>query len=239
MAVRLERLVMKAMGSKQTTLRVLAAEAVTPGFRRVHVNCGPLLAEEGIHPTMWLRLWFDDGGRPHQRAFTLVDPDPASGNAWLEFALHEGIASDWARAAAPGQTIEASLLGSRYDWDGEGPAEGTPWERTLVVGDMAALPAINSLLDHLGDAPADIVLEQAREDDADVPVRLRPSHSLVRCSPGGPRVEEEVARLVRPQGQRVWVALEAARTRALVKALRHEHGVPKTAVSALGYWKGA
>jgi len=73
-----------------------------------------MLAEHPVHPTMWIRMWFADGDKLHQRGYTLVDPDPAAGTVDIEFALHDGIASQWARAAQPGDTIEATVLGSKF-----------------------------------------------------------------------------------------------------------------------------
>ena len=239
MIARWERLVIKAMGSKQTTLTVLEKERLTPHFQRILVDCGSLLSEVDIHPTMWLRLWFDNHGSSHQRAFTLVDPDPEAGTAWLEFSLHEGIASDWARTVEPGQTIEASLLGSKYDWCQEDPSPESNWEKTLIVGDMASLPAINSLLDYIGDSPATVILEYVHSDDLQVPVRLSSNQKLIRCLRGSDKCEKELLARVTEPNQRIWIALEAGTTRSLVKKLRHEYGVTKSTMSALGYWKAA
>ncbi|MGL5406846.1 MAG: siderophore-interacting protein [Propionibacteriaceae bacterium] len=239
MIARLERLVIKAMGSKQTTLTVLENQSVTPHFQRIFVDCGTLFSEAEIHPTMWLRLWFDNQGGAHQRAFTLVDPDPTAGTAWLEFSLHEGIASNWARTVAPGQTIEASLLGSKYDWHQDSPSSESNWEKTLIVGDMAALPAINSLLDHIGNTPATVILEYVHSDDLQVPVRLGSNQHLIRCLRGSDECEKELFARVNEPNQRIWIALEAGITRSLVKKLRHEYGVSKSAMSALGYWKAS
>ncbi|MFF1697736.1 SIP domain-containing protein [Streptomyces sp. NPDC058257] len=48
------------------------------------------LALTGVRPPMRVRLWFDQAhGRRHQRAYPLVDPDPAAGTFSLEFALHD------------------------------------------------------------------------------------------------------------------------------------------------------
>lgn len=102
---------------------------------------------------MWVRLWFADAGRPHQRAYTLVDPDPATGTFALEFALHEGCASDWARGARPGDTIEATVQGTDFEEPAPAPSH------LFAVVDPAALPALNSLLGALGSAPATIWFE--------------------------------------------------------------------------------
>ena len=82
----------------------------------------------------------------------------------IEFALHDGVASHWARAAQPGDTIEATVLGSRFAIPEPRPAG------YVIVGDSASLPAINSLLNSIGDAPARVFLEAGHDDDKDLPV---------------------------------------------------------------------
>ncbi|KAA0920571.1 siderophore-interacting protein, partial [Streptomyces apricus] len=134
---------------------VTRAEDVTAHYRRLRVTDGGMLAATGVHPTMWVRLWFDHAGRPHQRAYTLVDPDPAAGTFGLEFALHDGVASDWARAARPGDTIEATVHGTAFTHPEPAPSH------VLAVADTASLPALNSLLDAVGTAPATIWFETA------------------------------------------------------------------------------
>ncbi len=109
-----EGAVLKLLRGKDFVLTVTGAEQVTEHYRRVHLTDGGMLATTGVHPTMWVRLWFDAAGKPHQRAYTLVDPDPATGTFSLEFALHDGHASDWARTAKPGDTIEATVQGTAF-----------------------------------------------------------------------------------------------------------------------------
>ncbi|MCX5312489.1 siderophore-interacting protein [Streptomyces sp. NBC_00154] len=108
-----EGAVLKLMCGRDFEFTVTGAEQVTDDFRRVHLPDGGLLAATGgAHPTMWVRIWFEQAGKPHQRAYTLVDPDPAAGTFSLEFALHEGTASDWARKAQPGDACDTATTRS-------------------------------------------------------------------------------------------------------------------------------
>lgn len=235
MSPTLERAVVRALGAKQAQLTVLAAEAVTENYHRVKVDVGDLFARHGHHPTMWLRLWFDDGGRAHQRAYTLVDADVDTGTAWLEFALHEGVAARWAVGARPGDGIEASLLGSKQPWAGETPRSGSPWERSVLVGGMACVPAINALLEAWHDADVVVLLERAHADDEHVRLRLGPHHRVERF--GQP--QEMIARVedfALDRCTRFWVTAEAATTRAVTASLRKRHGVDKRRIVAQAYW---
>src|SRR5690606_11178241 len=233
-----EGAVLKLLRAKDFTFTVTDSEDVTVGCRRVHFTDGGLLSAVAVHPTMWVRLWFDNAGKPHQRAYTLVDPDPAAGTFGLEFALHEGCASDWARAAKAGDTIEATVQGTGFDNPDPAPSP------LLVVGDPASLPAINSLLGALGSAPATLWFEGSLDG---LPCHAEPGRHEVREVPrqraGAELVDRVRAEL--PEALRagpdpyVWIACDTTTTRALSAFVRKELGVPKQRLHALGYWRAA
>ncbi|KRD21150.1 MULTISPECIES: siderophore-interacting protein [unclassified Streptomyces] len=235
-----EGAVLKLMRAKDFTLTVTGAEDVTGDYRRLHLSDGGLLAATGVHPTLWVRLWFDNAGRPHQRAYTLVDPDPAAGAFGLEFALHDGAASDWARAAVPGDTIEATVQGTGF-----APPVPAP-SHVLVIGDPASLPAINSLLGEgegaLGPVPATVWFEGEADG---LPFRTDPARHEIRHVPRRDsgaelveRVRAELPGLLRATPDPyVWIACDTHTTRTLSAYLRKELGVPKERVHALGYWR--
>ncbi|MFJ6794200.1 siderophore-interacting protein [Streptomyces sp. NPDC091268] len=233
-----EGVVLKLLRGKDFTFTVTGAEQVTEHYRRIHLSDGGLLAAVGdsLHPTMWVRLWFAAGGRPHQRAYTLVDPDPVAGTFSIEFALHEGVASDWARGARVGDAVEATVQGTGFTAPQPAP------ERLLVIGDPASLPAINSLLDAHPDTPATIWFETRHASDAELPVRLDPGRHELRRVARGEGLERAVRaelpdRLGDPASAYVWLACDTVTTRALTAYLRKELALAKTRVNALGYWR--
>lgn len=233
-----EGAVLRLMRAKDFVCTVVGAEDVTPHYRRLRLSDGGLLAAIGVHPTMWVRLWFSDAGRPHQRAYTLVDPDPATGTFGLEFALHDGCAADWARAARPGDTIEATIQGTGFRHPDPAPSH------LVAVGDPASLPAINSLLDALGSAPATIWFEGPLDG---LPCRADPSRHEIREVPrrdAGAQLAERVraelpAVLDGTPDPYVWIACDTATTRALASYVRRDLGVAKGRVHALGYWRAS
>ncbi|MFE2296732.1 siderophore-interacting protein [Streptomyces sp. NPDC059445] len=230
-----EGAVLKLLRAKDYVFTVTGAEDVTAEYRRVRFTDGGMLAVTGVHPTMWVRLWFDNAGKPHQRAYTLVDADPAAGTFSLEFALHEGCASDWARAAKPGDTIEATVQGTGFEHPEPAPSH------VVAVADPASLPALNSLLTALGPVPATIWFEGSLEG---LPYRAAPHHDVrqvARRDAGRHLVDEVKAALPEvlkesPQPY-VWIACDTATTRALSAHVRKELSVPKQRVNALGYWR--
>ncbi|MEU2748594.1 siderophore-interacting protein [Streptomyces collinus] len=231
-----EGAVLRLMRGKDFEFTVTDVEDVTPEYRRLRFTDGGLLAATGVHPTMWVRLWFDNAGKPHQRAYTLVDPDAEAGTFQLEFALHEGCASDWARAAKPGDTIEATVQGTGFEHPSPAPSH------VFAVGDPASLPAINSLLDALGSAPATVWFEGG---DDDLPFRTDPDRHELRKVPRQDsgahlvdRVKAELPGLLRETADPyVWIACDTATTRALGAYVRKELGLPRQRVHALGYWR--
>ncbi|PTH87408.1 NADPH-dependent ferric siderophore reductase [Streptomyces sp. A244] len=231
-----EGAVLKLLRGKDFEFTVTDVEDVTPDYRRLRFTDGGLLAATGVHPTMWVRLWFDNAGKPHQRAYTLVDPDAEAGTFQLEFALHEGCASDWARTAKPGDTIEATVQGTGFEHPSPAPSH------VFAVGDPASLPAINSLLDALGSAPATVWFEGG---DDDLPFRTDPDRHELRKVPRQDsgahlvdRVKADLPGLLRETADPyVWIACDTATTRALGTYVRKELGLPKQRVHALGYWR--
>ncbi|GAA0187873.1 siderophore-interacting protein [Streptomyces cellulosae] len=217
---------------------VTGAEDVTAGCRRIAFTDGGMPAATGVHPTMWVRLWFDNAGKPHQRAYTLVDPDPETGTFALEFALHEGCAGDWARAAKAGDTIEATVQGTGFAHPDPSPSH------VYVVGAPASLPAVNSLLGALGDAPATIWFEGSLDG---LPFAGAPARHRVREAPRRDagaalvnRVRAELPDLLRTSADPyVWIACDTATTRALGAFVRKQLGLPKQRVQALGYWRAS
>ncbi|WP_350279191.1 siderophore-interacting protein [Kribbella sp. HUAS MG21] len=229
-----EGVVLKLFRGKDFVFTVTGAEQVTERYRRVHFTDGGLLRALGVHPTMWVRLWFDNAGKPHQRAYTLVDPDVEAGTFSLEFALHDGCASDWSRKAEPGDTIEATVQGTGF----EVPDPLPP--RMLVVGDPASLPAINSLLAVAPNLPATIWFETTHEADRELPFRIQDHHEL-RTVPRPDLVEKVKAELrdhVTPDTY-VWIACDTATTRTLTSYVLKDLAIPKHRVKSLGYWKAA
>jgi NADPH-dependent ferric siderophore reductase len=81
------------------------------------------------------------------RGYTLVDPEPVADTVDIEFAPHDGLASRWAKQAQPGDIIEVTLLGTNFALPEPRPAG------YVIVGDTASLPAVNTLLNAIGDAP--------------------------------------------------------------------------------------
>ncbi|MEU5664833.1 siderophore-interacting protein [Streptomyces longwoodensis] len=229
-----EGAVLRLMRAKDFTLTVTGARDVTPSYRRLHLTDGGLLAATGVHPTMWVRLWFDNAGKPHQRAYTLVDPDPARGTFALEFALHEGAASDWARTARAGDTIEATVQGTGFTRPEPAPTH------VLAIGDPASLPAINSLLGALDGIPSTVWFEGG-DDGLPFPVSPAPGrHELRRVGRGelADRVRAELPGLLTAtEHPYVWIACDTRTTRTLASYVRKDLGVPKDRLHALGYWR--
>ncbi|MEU1199075.1 siderophore-interacting protein [Streptomyces sp. NPDC005813] len=231
-----EGAVLRLMRAKDFILTVTDTEDVTEDYRRLHLGDGGLLAATGVHPTMWVRLWFENAGKPHQRAYTLVDPDPEAGTFSMEFALHDGVASDWARGAKAGDTIEATVQGTGFEQPSPAPSH------VFAIGDPASLPAINSLLTEIGSVPATIWFEGG--DDA-LPFRTDPGRHDVRRVPrqdAGAHLVERVKGELRDvlagaEHPYVWIACDTRTTRALSSYVRKELGVPRDRLHALGYWR--
>lgn len=230
-----EGVVLKLFRGKDFVFTVTGAEQmVSDRYRRIDFTDGGMLAATGVHPTMWVRLWFEHAGKAYQRAYTLVDPDPEAGTFGIEFALHEGCASDWALRAQPGESIDATLQGTGFAVPNPLPS------RLLVVGDAASLPAINSLLGSMPSVPATIWFETAHEDDQQLPLRRDHAlHDVRFVERRGDALEQEVRKGFPEHAADafVWIACDTVTTRTLTTYVGKDLGVPKERIKSLGYWR--
>lgn len=223
--------VMKLMGAGDYRLTVTGKRAISPHYLRLSLDAGGMLGEHSLHPTMWVRLWFADGNKLHQRGFTLVDPDPEADTVDIEFALHDGIASRWAREAQPGDTIEATVLGSKF------AIPDPPPVGYVIVGDTASLPAINSLLDAIGDAPAQVFLEAGYDDDKDLPVAGDADITWVDRENQGEELLQTVKSAAFDASDHFgWVACDSRTTRSVARVLREDFGIPRQSIASRAYW---
>ncbi len=249
--------VLKLLRAGDYTFTVTSTERVTAHYLRLGVTTGGLLngragrspgragsdpasaAAGAPHPTMWVRGWFPSGsGKVQQRAYTLVDPDPATDSAFLEFALHEGPAVRWALGARPGDTLNVTVLGSSFEVPDPAPAG---W---LVVGDPASIPALDSLAAVAGDAPIRAWLAYREDAERDIPVRSRPQDD-VRWVPASGLVDAvsgAAAEIVADPAYVAdrwfgFVATEFGTTRRCASVLRSAYGLPKGRLKSQAYWK--
>ncbi|MGH3969320.1 MAG: siderophore-interacting protein [Mycobacterium sp.] len=223
--------VMKLMGAGDYRLTVTGKRAISPHYLRLSFDAGGMLAEQAVHPTMWIRMWFADGDKLHQRGYTLVDPDPQADTMDIEFALHDGLASRWARDAQPGDTIGATVLGSKFTIP-EPPPAGY-----VIVGDSASLPAINTLLGAIGAAPAQVFLEAGYDDDKDLPVARDTDVTWVdRKNQGEALVQTVKSAAFDASNQFGWVACDSHTTRSVTRVLREDFGIPRKSIASRAYW---
>jgi len=220
--------VLKLMRAGDYLLTLTGKREIRPHYLRLSFDAGGLLDHHTVHPTMWIRIWFAHG---HQRGYTLVDPDPVAGTLDIEFALHDGCASDWARTAQPGDTVEATVLGSKF------AIPDPPPSGYVIVGDNASLPAINTLLEAIGDAPARVFLEACCDDDRSLPVTRPDDVTWVDHNNGSDALLETVRAAAFDAGDHFgWVACSTRTTRSVAKVLREEFGIPKKSIKAQAYW---
>jgi len=223
--------VLKLWRPGEYRLTVTGRREISPHYVRLSFNAGGMLADNQLHPTMWIRMWFADGDKLHQRGYTLVNPDPAAETVDIEFALHDGIASQWARTAQPGDTIEATMLGSKFAIPEPAPVG------YVIVGDTASLPAINSLLEAIGDAPAEVFLEAGHDDDKGLPVARKAGITWVDRNNAGEALVQTVKLAAFDAGDHFgWVACDSRTTRSVAKVLREDFGIPRKSIAARAYW---
>lgn len=176
---------------------------------------------------------------PRGRWYTICEllDGPAGRRLVVELVTHDGgVGASWARRARPGDRV---VISTRSSWFRRPPDAG--WQ--ILLGDVAALPAISRIV---AESPSGMqtvaVLEVPEPGDArELPgAQATWVHRPHRAAGSG------LAQLARdldlltdvPTGPGyIYVAGEAAATRAVRRMLRHELGLPPSAYGVLGYWR--
>ncbi|MFT3662946.1 MAG: ATP-binding cassette domain-containing protein [Gordonia sp. (in: high G+C Gram-positive bacteria)] len=229
---------MRAFGAKDHIATVTGTEQITSSVIKVRFRCDGLVYETGEQPTAWVRAWFPDpqgGSKLHQRGYTLMDVDPASGDFSMCFVTHEpaGPASYWARRAEPGDEIVVNRLG------GDGwPLDDPQPNGYVLVGDAASWPAFHSIVAEADKTvPIRMFFEYAHDDDRDLPI---PEHPLlevtwVPTSDDG-RALVDALGTESFQGWKAYVAAESTATRLVKSRLTLQDGQNKGTMHSQAYW---
>lgn len=225
----LEGTLVRLCGGGDYELTVTGRTELTSNYLRLHFTAERLLTEQRLHPTMWVRGWFPNGTKAHQRGYTLVNPDPEAGTLDIDFAMHDGIATRWARDAVAGDVLEVTVLGSNFALPEPQPAG------YVIVGDTASLPAINSLLDAIGDAPARVFLEAGHDDDPELPITGAADVTWV-VREGEDLLEAVSSSAFDAADHFGWVACNNRTTRAVARVFRDEYRIPRKNIKAQAYW---
>ena len=107
----------------------------------------------------------------------------------------------------------------------------------VIVGDTASLPAINSLLDAIGDAPARVFLEAGHDDDKQLPVARSADVTWVDRKNDGEALVQAVSSAAFDASDHFgWVACDNRTTRAVAKVFREEYKIPRKSIKAQAYW---
>lgn len=228
---------MRAFGAHDHIATVTATERVAPDFLRVHFDCASVFSELDVTPAAFLRFWFPDpegSDKEFQRAYTLSSSDPERGTFSCDFVLHTpaGPASAWASSAQAGDQVPVAVLGaSRFSVPDDLPAG------YLLIGDAAAIPAINSVIAALpDDVPIELYLEEHRTSDRQIPLATHPRlhvHWVERA--GAPSLAAAIEARDWSNWY-VWATPESASLKILRKRLKDDFGFPRSETYAQAYW---
>ncbi|MEJ3657834.1 siderophore-interacting protein [Actinomycetes bacterium KLBMP 9759] len=216
-------------------LEVREVRRTSPSIVRIGL-VGPPIASLGVpDEACVLHLPLPDGGRDdYGRWYTVRAIEPGTGRLSIDVVTHDGgVGAGWARRAEPGDRLGVS---ARNSWFRRG-ADAT-WQ--VLLGDVAALPAIGRIVQESPQALRTTVVVEVPDADDEVPMPGHVDVTWVRNPDLARRSRlEELARGVQlPEGPGyVYVAGEAAATRRVRKYLRHELGMKPHQYGVIGYWR--
>ncbi|MBP7454195.1 MAG: siderophore-interacting protein [Ottowia sp.] len=149
----------------------------------------------------------------------------------VDFALHgEGVASDWARQAQPGQSVV--IAGPRGSM-----VVPTDYAWHLLIGDATAAPAIARRVSELPAGARAIVVVQLA-DTAILGLDGSAAHIDLHQVVSGEAMLNTVKRLLPIEGEGyVWGAGEASIMMRMRDLVLYEKGHPREAMRMASYWK--
>jgi NADPH-dependent ferric siderophore reductase len=179
-----------------------------------------------------------DGPRPTTtRTYTPRRFDDAAKTLEVDFALHgPGPAATWAEQAKAGQQLVLMGPAQGYEVDAE-----APWY--VILGDDAAIPAVETILEALPSATRTTVLLEVVGADEARPL-AGPAHTDVRWlvrgagdAPGS-ALRAGLADVRWPDtAGSVYVGCESNAMRALRATILEASGLERSRVIARGYWR--
>lgn len=175
------------------------------------------------------------GDRAPIRTLTPRALDTDRSELTVDIVLHErGAMSDWARATAVGD--EVAIAGP-----GRGFAINAETSSILLAGDEAAIPAIDQLLETITPSTGVVVHVEISDPSATPSLSDHPNaevtiHELAPGRSPGDAFASAIESLDELPDE-LWVAGEAAAVQRVRKHLFGERGIPRSRVTARGYWK--
>ena len=257
----LEREAAELSAIKTFITAVSAVQQVTPKVRRISFSGGDLERFAPLAPDQFMYVLLPPPGnaaltidssftweayermpeaeRPVGAYYTVRAWRPATHEIDLDFVLHtpSGPASEWAAGAQVGDP--AALWGPRTSFE---PPAGT--DRYVLFADDTGLPALSCILDSLpAGTPVRAVIEVADDDERQT-LRDDPAFDVRWSTRDGAAAGTttallDAARALEPTGGTpyVWGGGESKTLTAVRKHLRQEMGLPREAVSLVGYWR--
>lgn len=185
--------------------------------------------------------------RPKMRTYTVREHRPELAEFDVDFVLHgdTGPGSAFAGRARPGDKV--GIWAPNADFEHGPRPSGVEYkldavrERTLIVGDETALPAVSSILEALPEGVrAKVFMEVSDPAEAQrFTTRAEAEVHWVRRGPApGPAVGKAVRSAPLPGGDwYAWVAGESGMVKMVRRHLVQDRGLDRQAITFMGYWK--
>ena len=224
-----------------TVATVSSAHQLTPRMTRVQLSGDGLLGLAAV-PGQTIKIYVPDvvSGHPVSRDYTVrgYRDDNAEPSLDIDFVLHgDGPATNWARRARPGETLEFVGPSGRYR-----PDPLADWH--VFAGDETALPAIQAYVAMLpANAWVALYIEVADAgEEQPIPAAASP---VVRWlhrgnrEPGTSTLLDDALRAAGlPPGKgRIWLAGHTPTVRRLRAHLLNERCVDRGALYVKGFWE--
>ncbi len=182
------------------------------------------------------RLTFSPDMKKWARSYTVRKFDPVSHELTIDFAVndHNGLVSNWALLAKPGDLVGIA---------GPGPTKHTNYHADwhLIVGDLTALPAVAATVEQLPPGAKGYVAIQIPTEDDKQFIKLPEQISLswiINPDIRKNALIEHLTELRWLEGSpAIFIASESAQMREMKAFVKNQPGYQSDLTYASGYWK--
>ncbi|WP_392564288.1 siderophore-interacting protein [Orbus wheelerorum] len=183
------------------------------------------------------KIIWQDGTRERVRTYSIRSYNKADNTIAVDFVVHDsGIATLWAQQAKIGDCIGLIAMGAKNRFDES--------KQLVLLGDIAAMPAICYILENLPQGQKAIAVIEVRDEQDKLPLTITGSAQLTWIvTPYGQdsQLINQLTKLnltIDPQNTIFWGGMESSIAQAIRHFLKDNFAtLPSDAMHFISYWR--
>ncbi|WP_392562578.1 siderophore-interacting protein [Orbus sturtevantii] len=183
------------------------------------------------------KIIWANGTREQVRTYSIRNYNQDNNVVVIDFVVHEsGIATQWAQQANVGDNIGLIAMGAKNRFDNN--------KQLILIGDIAAMPAICYTLEHLPQGQKALAIIEVRDEKDKLPLTLtQPTELIWLVTPQGhdTKLISQLTQSVSTVDQEnalFWGGMESSIAQSIRRFLKeHFTALPSDSIHLISYWR--